>query len=185
MASISSSITVKELLEKHPCAIQVFLDSGLLCPGCPVEAFHTLDDVAEVHKLDQKQILHRIQQAVADENCVKETKMNEQSEALKAIPLNLEKSIDYAEGAVVSKTLINKGIGNITLFAFDAGQGLSEHTAPFDAVAQILDGSAEISIGGSTTTVNSGEMLLMPANNPHALHAQEKFKMLLIMILGE
>jgi hybrid cluster-associated redox disulfide protein len=185
MASISSSITVKELLEKYPCAIHVFLDSGLLCPGCPVEAFHTLDDVAEVYKLDLEQILRRIQQAVADGNCIKEIEMNEQFDTLKATPFNLEESIDYSEGAVVSKTLIKKDIGNITLFAFDSGQGLSEHTAPFDAVVQILDGIADISIDGSTSTVKSGEMLIMPANIPHALHAKERFKMLLIMIRGQ
>jgi quercetin dioxygenase-like cupin family protein len=116
---------------------------------------------------------------------IKEIEMNEQSEAIKAKPFNLEKSIGYAEGSVVSQTLVKKDIGNITLFSFDSGQGLSEHTAPFDAVAQILDGSAEITIGGSTSTVNAGEMLIMPANIPHALHAKEKFKMLLIMIRGE
>jgi quercetin dioxygenase-like cupin family protein len=80
--------------------------------------------------------------------------------------------------------LIQKDIGNITLFAFDAGQGLSEHTAPFDAVVYILDGKAEISIGGKTSTVNTGEMLIMPANVPHALSAKERFKMLLVMIRG-
>ena len=80
--------------------------------------------------------------------------------------------------------LIQKDIGNITLFAFDAGQGLSEHTAPFDAVVYILDGTAEISIGGKASTVKTGEMLIMPANVPHALSAKERFKMLLVMIRG-
>lgn len=103
----------------------------------------------------------------------------------KAIPFNLEKHVNYADGSIVSKTLLKKDIGNITLFAFDSGQGLSEHTAPFDAVVYILDGQAEISIGEKTSTVNSGEMLIMPANVPHALHAEKQFKMLLVMIRGE
>ena len=93
--------------------------------------------------------------------------------------------IEYAEGSVVSKTLIKKEIGNITLFAFDQGQGLSEHTAPFDAVVHILDGTAEITIGGQAQTVNTGEMLIMPANVPHALQARERFKMLLVMIRSD
>ena len=96
----------------------------------------------------------------------------------------LETFIDYAAGAVVSKTLLKKEIGNLTLFSFDAGQGLSEHSAPFDAVVQVLDGSAEITIGGTIQTVKAGEMLVMPANIPHALHAKERFKMLLTMIRG-
>jgi len=97
-------------------------------------------------------------------------------------PFDLAGFIPYAIGSVVSKTLLKKGAGNITLFSFDQGQGLSEHTAPFDAVVHILDGQAEISIGGEPRTVKTGEMLVMPANVPHALHAAEKFKMLLIMI---
>ena len=111
--------------------------------------------------------------------------MNEKSAIQKGVPFHLEKHINYADGSVVSKTLIKKDTGNITLFAFDAKQGLSEHTAPFDAVAYILDGRAEISIGEKTSTVNAGEMLIMPANVSHALHAEEKFKMLLVMIRGE
>ena len=111
--------------------------------------------------------------------------MNDNATTLKGIPFNLEKHINYADGSVVSKTLSKKDIGNITLFAFDSGQGLSEHTAPFDAVVYILDGKAEIAIGEKASTVNSGEMLIMPANVPHALHAEEKFKMLLVMIRGE
>ena len=83
---------------------------------------------------------------------------------------------------MVSKTLIEKNIGTITLFAFDRGQGLSEHTAPFDAVVHILDGTAEITIGGQPQMVNAGEMLIMPANISHAFQAAKRFKMLLIMI---
>lgn len=111
--------------------------------------------------------------------------MNDNATTLKGIPFNLEKHIEYADGSVVSKTLIKKDIGNITLFAFDAKQGLSEHTAPFDAVVYILDGEAEIAVGDKTSTVKAGEMLIMPANISHALHAEEKFKMLLIMIRGQ
>ena len=111
--------------------------------------------------------------------------MNDTIEKLKGVPFNLEQNVNYADGSVVSQTLLKKDIGNITLFAFDAGQGLSEHTAPFDAVVYILDGKAEITIGGKPSTVGSGEMLIMPANVSHALHAQEKFKMLLVMIRGD
>jgi quercetin dioxygenase-like cupin family protein len=111
--------------------------------------------------------------------------MNDYATTLKGIPFSLEKHIEYATGSVVSKTLIKKDIGNITLFAFDAKQGLSEHTAPFDAVVYILDGQAEITVGDKTSTVKAGEMLIMPANVAHALHAEEKFKMLLVMIRGK
>ena len=88
----------------------------------------------------------------------------------------------YQEGAVVSRTLLKRAGGTITLFAFDAGQGLSEHTAPFDAVAQILEGEAEITIAGTPLTVAAGELVLMPANQPHALSARTRFKMLLTMM---
>ena len=111
--------------------------------------------------------------------------MNANTTTLKGIPFNLEKHIEYADGSVVSKTLIKKDIGNITLFAFDKKEGLSEHTAPFDAVVYILDGQAEITVGDKTSTVKAGEMLIMPANISHALHAEEKFKMLLVMIRGQ
>lgn len=103
---------------------------------------------------------------------------------VKGTPFSLHSQIEYNAGAVVSKTLLKNNSGNLTLFAFDTGQGLSEHTAPFDAVVYILDGQAEISIGGQPHTVKTGEMLIMPANIPHALHAPEPFKMLLIMIRG-
>ena len=111
--------------------------------------------------------------------------MNEQSTTPKGKAINLENHVEYAAGSVVSKTLINKKIGTITLFAFDQGQGLSEHTAPFDAVVQILDGTAEITLGGQPQIVNAGEMLIMPAKIPHALYARERFKMLLVMIRSE
>lgn len=88
----------------------------------------------------------------------------------------------YQESSVVSKTLIEKKTGTVTLFAFDKGQGLSEHTAPFDAMVCVLDGVAEITIDGNPITVRLGEMLIMPANKPHALKAIERFKMMLTMI---
>ena len=111
--------------------------------------------------------------------------MSEKTSTPKGKAFNLENHIDYAVGSVVSKTLIKKEIGNITLFAFDQEQGLSEHTAPFDAVVHILDGSAEITIGGQPQIVNAGEMLIMPANISHALQAIERFKMLLVMIRSD
>ncbi len=115
----------------------------------------------------------------------KEDHMNQESTAPKGNAFNLENHIEYAAGSVVSKTLIKKEIGTITLFAFDEGQGLSEHTAPFDAVVHIIDGTAEITIGGQSQTVKTGEMLIMPANISHALHAEKRFKMLLVMIRSE
>lgn len=111
--------------------------------------------------------------------------MSDTSSVVKGKAFNLNAFIDYADDSVVSKTLIKKEIGNVTLFAFDAGQGLSEHTAPFDAVVYILDGEAEISVGGQPQDVVAGEMLIMPANISHALHAKTPFKMLLVMIRGE
>ena len=90
--------------------------------------------------------------------------------------------VDYQEGAVVSRSLLKRDGGTITLFAFDAGQGLSEHTTPFDALAHVLDGQAEITIAGVPLLVSAGEMVLMPANQPHALMARTRFKMILTMI---
>ena len=111
--------------------------------------------------------------------------MADNAVAPKGVVFNLADHVAYADGSVVSKILLKKDIGNITLFSFDAGQGLSEHTAPFDAVVQILDGQAEITIGGEKNNVKEGEMLIMPANVPHSLHAPGRFKMLLVMIRGE
>jgi quercetin dioxygenase-like cupin family protein len=99
-----------------------------------------------------------------------------------AKPANLAKLIDYADDSVVSKTIIDKPVGALTLFAFDAGQGLSEHTSPYDAVVQVLDGRALLTIGGKQTAVSAGELIIMPANVPHSVAAEEKFRMLLIMI---
>ena len=99
-----------------------------------------------------------------------------------ANPLKLKDLIDYSNGSVVSKTLIEKKTGTVTLFAFDKDQGLSEHTAPFDAIVTILDGVGEITIDGKVNNVELGESIIMPANKPHSLKAKSKFKMLLIMI---
>ena len=90
--------------------------------------------------------------------------------------------IDYQRDAIVSRTLIDKSVGTITCFAFDKGQGLSEHTAPFDAVIYIIEGDAEVTISGRTQQVSRGEMIIMPANDPHSLRAVERFKMVLTMI---
>ena len=90
--------------------------------------------------------------------------------------------LDYQAGAVVSREIIKKDTGTVTLFAFGKGQGLSEHTAPFDAAVYLLEGEAEIRIDGKPYSVKEGEMIIMPANKPHALKALQKFKMLLIMI---
>jgi quercetin dioxygenase-like cupin family protein len=90
--------------------------------------------------------------------------------------------VNYQEGAVVSRTLVNRATGTVTLFAFDEGQGLSEHTAPFDAVAHLLEGEAEISVAAKPLRAAAGEAVLMPANQPHSLKALTRFKMLLTMI---
>ncbi|MCX8125263.1 MAG: cupin domain-containing protein [Spirochaetes bacterium] len=97
-------------------------------------------------------------------------------------PQNYCDAIDYQNNAIVSKTIIQSKGGNITLFAFDKGQSLSEHTAPYDAFVMILDGAMSITIGGKENTVNAGQALIMPANVPHALVAHKSSKMLLVMI---
>ena len=90
--------------------------------------------------------------------------------------------VEYQAGSIVSRTIIDKPTGTLTLFAFDMGQGLSEHTAPFDAIVYIIDGEAEVTISGKPLMVKQGEMVIMPANQPHALRAVRKFKMMLVMI---
>jgi len=90
--------------------------------------------------------------------------------------------VSYQEGSVVSRTLMKKDHGTLTLFAFDQGQGLSEHTTPFDAMVYVLDGTADITISGRSITLKQGEMVIMPGNEPHALKAVQRFKMLLTMI---
>lgn len=97
-----------------------------------------------------------------------------------AIPM--AEFIEYQSGSVVSKEVLRKDTGTVTLFAFAQGQGLSEHTAPFDALVCILDGEAKITISGNPVAVKAGEMIIMPANAPHALQAVQQFKMMLVMI---
>lgn len=109
-------------------------------------------------------------------------KKKKDSEQLKAKALQLAELVGYQQGAIVSREVISKKVGTVTLFAFDQGQGLSEHTAPFDALVYCLEGRAEVTISGRPIRLEHGEMVIMPANEPHALKALEKFKMLLVMI---
>jgi len=98
---------------------------------------------------------------------------------------SLAELIEYQPQAVVSKTILEKPSGTVTLFAFDRGQGLSEHTAPFDALVQVIEGEAEITISGKPFCLGAGEFIVMPADEPHALGAVERFKMLLTMIRAQ
>ena len=109
-------------------------------------------------------------------------KNSETPNQLEAQAANLSNLISYQEGSVVSRTIIDKKAGTVTLFAFDEKQGLSEHTAPYDALVYIVDGEAEVTIAGKPIRLKQGEMTIMPANKTHALTAVTKFKMLLIMI---
>jgi quercetin dioxygenase-like cupin family protein len=113
------------------------------------------------------------------------TEKQKSTDNLFARAMSLAGSIDYQQDAVVSKTLIAKKTGTLTLFAFDGGQGLSEHSAPYDALVYIFDGEAEITIGGKENIVKNGEMIILPANIPHALKALIPYKMLLIMIKSQ
>ncbi len=104
------------------------------------------------------------------------------NENLIATVLKLSDLVNYQEGSVVSRTVINQKTGTVTLFAFDKGEGLSEHTAPFDAMVYIIEGESEITISGKPFCLKEGDMIIMPASQPHALRALSKFKMLLVMI---
>ncbi|MFA5777484.1 MAG: cupin domain-containing protein [Parcubacteria group bacterium] len=97
-------------------------------------------------------------------------------------PEILKNLIEYQSGSVVSKEILKTDSGTVTLFAFDAGQGLSEHTAPFEVLVNVVDGEAEVTISGTSHTLTEGQMIIMPANQPHALKANQKFKMLLVML---
>ena len=97
---------------------------------------------------------------------------------------HLEEILDYVSGSIVSRTLIQSRAGTVTLFSFDAGQKLSEHTAPYDALVQVIDGEMELTIGGKPITVKAGETVLMPADRPHAVNAVKAAKMILTMIRG-
>ena len=103
-------------------------------------------------------------------------------EGLAAKAIRLADLADYQEGAIVSRTILDRKTGTVTFFAFDQGQGLSEHTTPFDALVYLIEGEAEITISGKSLRLNAGEMVIMPANQPHALHAVKRFKMILTMI---
>jgi quercetin dioxygenase-like cupin family protein len=112
---------------------------------------------------------------------MKTTKTGDAGRAF-AQPVKFADLIDYQDGSVVSRTIIDKETGTVTLFAFEKGQGLSEHTAPFDALVHILDGEAEVTISGKPFLLAAGEMVIMPANEPHALKAVARFKMVLTMV---
>jgi quercetin dioxygenase-like cupin family protein len=113
---------------------------------------------------------------------VDKNKSGENAVKLAAQAANLTGLIEYQEGSVVSRTLIDKKAGTVTLFAFDADQGLSEHTAPFDALVQVLDGEAQVVISGKAVLLKAGMVTVMPAGEPHAVKAVTRYKMMLIMI---
>ncbi len=96
--------------------------------------------------------------------------------------VSLDALIGYQDGAVVSRTVIDKPVGTVTMFSFDEGEGLSEHTAPYDAMVLVVDGEAEVTVAGKANAVRAGEMIILPAGRPHALRAASRFKMLLVMI---
>jgi quercetin dioxygenase-like cupin family protein len=107
---------------------------------------------------------------------------NTSSKRLVGVASNLEGLIDYQEGSVVSRTIIDKKAGTITVFAFDENQGLSEHTAPYDALVYVISGEVDVTISGNPIKLTKGQMTILPANQPHALFAKSQFKMLLTMI---
>ena len=111
-------------------------------------------------------------------------KLNMEQSFKKGVVLNLASLVEYSEGGVISKQLIKSPVGNVTLFSFNKGEGLSEHRAPFDAIVQVLEGVVNIVLDGKVFTLKAGESIVFPANAPHALTAVEKFKMLLTMIKG-
>lgn len=106
----------------------------------------------------------------------------ESNEFEKAKVFSFNDSVEYASGGILSKTVLKKETGNISLFSFAKGEALSEHTAPFDAIIQVVDGRGEILIGGKSFILEAGQTIIMPANIPHAVKAVEKFKMVLTMI---
>jgi quercetin dioxygenase-like cupin family protein len=112
------------------------------------------------------------------------TTIQEKKEPLTAKVLDMAGLVEYQTGSVVSRAIIQQKTGTVTLFAFDEGQGLSEHAAPFDALVCLLDGQAEIVISGASHFLKQGEMIIMPAHEPHALKAVKPFKMMLVMIRG-
>jgi quercetin dioxygenase-like cupin family protein len=110
---------------------------------------------------------------------------NPAREGLVARPFTYTELVDYQEGSIVSRTIIDKPAGTITLFAFDKGQNLSEHTAPYDALVEVIEGTGTITIEGKVYEVPTGQQIIMPAGKPHAVDARERFKMVLVMIRGK
>jgi len=108
--------------------------------------------------------------------------MMEKKEFDKALVFQFEELVDYSTDAIISRTILNKQTGTVTIFAFDKGQSLSEHTAPFDAMVQVIDGEGIVSIAGKELSLIKGQSVILPANIPHALNASERFKMVLTMI---
>ncbi|MBN2419250.1 MAG: cupin domain-containing protein [Deltaproteobacteria bacterium] len=121
--------------------------------------------------------LTKIEKSVSSANSGKEASKLKPGEAIDIAGL-----VSYGEGSIVSRTLVNNSAGTITLFAFDQGQGLSEHTAPFDALVHVVEGESEVIIDGKTNRVCEGQIIMMPANIPHALNAVRPFKMILTMV---
>jgi quercetin dioxygenase-like cupin family protein len=117
-----------------------------------------------------------------EETTMSAIKKQETAAGLKARAFSLENLADYQTGSVVSREIIGQKTGTVTVFAFDKGQGLSEHTAPFDALVYVIDGETEITISGKPHVLTEGQMIIMPANEPHALKAIKPFKMMLVMI---
>ena len=111
--------------------------------------------------------------------------MDEKTSEMKAKVFRLNDMIDYQEGSVVSRTLIDKGAGTVTIFSFDEGQGLSEHTAPYDALVHCLEGKVDITIAGKRSTLGEGDIIIMPAGKPHTVKSMTRFKMLLTMVKSE
>ena len=147
--------------------------SERLCHAVQIVSFQGL---VTVRGVDGENLIGLIGKAYAE----RKTKVNNELK-----PRSLVDMVNFQEESVVSKTIIEKKTGTVTLFAFDQGQGLSEHTAPFDALVQVLDGEAEIKISGKPFHLKQGDMIIMPADEPHALKAMKKFKMLLTMIRSE
>lgn len=120
-----------------------------------------------------------------EEVCERDRKMKKEKKEMEKGGVQVTRLVDladYQKNSIVSQTIIDKKTGTVTFFAFDEGQGLSEHTAPFDALVYLLDGEAEVIISGKPFRLKGGEMVIMPANDPHALKAITRFKMILIMI---
>ena len=128
-----------------------------------------------------KSIIHGVH-LPADPNMHTDFRMTKERDQLKGQPFSPRNHVSYQEGSIVSRMITYTRQGTITIFAFDTGTGLSEHTAPYDAVIEIIEGTAEITLEGTTHTVREDEMIILPAGIPHAVHASERFKMILTMI---